>query len=461
MILSSLRLLKEESYNLNENDQSILNEEYFGKKTNFNKIDNCFDQLIKLAKMNTNNGLGRYSDGKEKEFYKKSAPIVLEIGKYVKDEFNFKNVAVDIINTANPNVITIKRTDIIRRSKEIQNTTEVTKNGIRFKDGKFPAIFIISREVFDIEGIEGKHLTAILLHEIAHQFYYENTLQYKLNLSYLIKSTIDIGVNGGQQGPFIIGSFIGLGLAQLLNPTTILNNLTKLFNNASQKENGIMKSFIGSYCNTLNNIRGISDSINIFMGIANAKLIIPSTRGVGGIIKKGVFSIFRDPGFTEEQFADNFATSYGYGKEFITAMTLLTNRLDNIFSKNIQKNKGMGTIYNSLRDFDYMLFGSSDVHPNVIARLLDQIKYMEIQVENEKNHPMYNQMKADLANMKKEYELMLNELISFEKDSDIISRGKVFAAIGNNIKYVFGGGIQYNSNKKAYDKSGKLNALKR
>lgn len=449
---------------LNENainhDEQVLNEQYFGKTDNLKKIDKCFDKIIELAKGNTDYGITRYNQSYEKTFYKESSKIVLDISKYVEDEFNLKSAGIIIYNSASVNAITLKNRNNMKKPSTISKGTQVTKNGVKFKDKDKGISILLSRELFDIDGLEGKHFTAILLHEIGHQLYFENTFRYKFRATEFIDTTLDL---------ILLNSIDANVISQILLSNIVINKVifsdkalnryassNKMYNKI---DDGSIKKIIGSFTNIIDAIsstRYLYDTIN---GII--KMVSLPIRSFRTMAKKTVNTIIGDTGYTEEQFCDNFATAYGYGPEIIKALAYIESNSGSNFKKVMEKNILSSTIYNSINDLDFMIFGSNDCHPSTIARIIDQIKFIEIQLENEKDHPLYTEIKHDLQSMKNQYEQILVKLSKFEKNSDSITKGKVFAAIGHSLQQLTKGGLQYNMSNKAYDNSGNLKALKR
>ena len=457
--------------NLTEAQIQMLSEEYFGKSDNLKKIDSCFDEILELAERNTDNVLTKYVNKSEKEFYKDAAKILLKIGSYLEKEFNFKNVAIVILNTGHNNAFTLKMIDGGKRINELNNNTDVSSNGIRFKEKTYSMNAFLDRSIFDTGAMSGHNLTAILLHEIGHQFYFENTFAYRYSVRYYLEEIAGILINPDIVAVKHLGkkvstiySVVIMGLAKKLTDkiysSQILDILSTSLKTSLSADDGAGKYIYGMLCNINVAVESSKRIYKVVKGASNGYVMAPM-RGTMSHVKNISSVIVRNERITEEQFCDNFASSYGYGNSFVEAISAITTLPNSVIGKTMESNIFTSTLYNSYYDLDTMIFGQSGIHPTSITRIIDQISYIETQLDNNKNHPLHDQMVKELSDMKKTYKSIQTKVATFEKGSDAITRGKVFAAISNTITIATGGDLSYQANSKAYDKSGNLNAFKR
>lgn len=458
--------------NLSESQIEILSEEYFGKSTNLIKISKYFDEIISMSKLDGDGSFNKYVNKKETEFYKKIAPLVVKISKHVEDEFNFDNVGVVIQNTGSVTAFTLKFSNNLKRADHIKENTIVSKDGLKFKEKRYGMSTVIDRRVFDIDGITGEHVTAILLHEIGHQFYFENSIRYRYSLRDYLDIMIDVACSPSEvvnkmgnmvkaNKPLQLGITIATkNIIERIISIEFLNNLAKSTKDALKLDLSYNKYISGALFSASQAIKSTQRITDVIMNIKSGSILLP-IRGSGSHIKNVITATTGNTRYTEEQFCDNFATSYGYGSAFMEAISLIDSEPGTDVSNLINKGIGFNILYNSYMDLDKMLFLQNGVHPTAITRIIDQIKYVEVQLENNKNHPMYNQMKDDLNNMKNSYEKIKSKTASFEKKSDAITRGKIFMAITNMLNIAIGGDVAYQLHGKAYNSSGDLNAFKR
>lgn len=458
--------------NLSEAQIQMLSEEYFGKSDNLKKIDACFDEILELAKRNTNIDLIKYANISEKGFYKESSVILLKICEYIEKEFNFKNVAITILNTGHNNAFTVKMKDVRKRTSIMQCNTEVSSNGIHFKEKTYSMNAFLDRAIFDTGAMTGRHLTAVLLHEIGHQFYFENTFSYRYSVRFYLEEILNIMTNPAHITIKGIGTFkltftdrilttvFSKKIREKLFTSQYYDMVARGFKSLNALDSGTSKYIYGMLCNINEAMESSNRLYKVIKTIGSGYLMLP-IRGNVARIKNVSNVLVRNERITEEQFCDNFATSYGYGNSFVEAISAITTLPNSIIGKTMESNMFTATLYNSYYDLDTMIFGQSGIHPTSLTRIIDQISYIETQLASNKTHPLYDQMVTELSDMKKSYKSIQIKVATFEKGSDAMTRGKVFATITNTIKIAMGGDLSYQANSKAYDKSGNLNAFKR
>ena len=94
-------------------------------------------------------------------------------------------------------------------------------------------------------------------------------------------------------------------------------------------------------------------------------------------------------GYDNEKFADNFATSYGYGNEIASALM----KMDNVSSV------GQKTFKNPVSEFAVaigrMTSAIWDVHPSTCVRVRDQVKKLAFEMNDSSYDPKVKQMLQD------------------------------------------------------------------
>ena len=205
-------------------------------------------------------------------------------------------------------------------------------------------------------------------------------------------------------------------------------------------------------------LRRFSNSISKSLQYLSSTLTTLSAGGliISAKIASGMASlttnlIFRDD-YKNEQFADNFATAYGYGAETIQLQQIFATIDATWAQQQISKIKIMSLYFDYIKNISSIFQGFHDCHPSNMDRALDQVKYLE---QNLKYLPKENrkEIQAELDRAKEQLKIFRKAC-----DNDIILAGKYFTATNARAQYRVGGDIAYKVTKNR-DKNGQWGSL--
>ena len=477
---------------LNEHYQEILNEQYYGKNKYTEEVRSCFEQLKKIVNKRKNKY--SYEDGITTLLIDKSnsqeiKEIEDKISNTIKKQFNFKDVKVSIISKGVANSITPKLI-----GKKIFEKSSIDKelgsNGIRYKKPERNVYIELSSELIGMNQIDAGMLTASLYHEIGHNFYFEDSLCTTLlrainmigTVNYLyniITSTFNIIVKRKRK---VITSPITIEIqdipmdeyiAQL--PSNVLELFEKLhlllitpFNSVRgvimDLENFITSTKFGQeFSNIVKNTITFLKSYNIFKNIVNTSINIfknvksfvskdanSTLKLKGGIITKigniagtaiSNATIGRNS-TREEMFADNFATSFGYGEDLIRFQKVMLDGNTDYWKSTLNHFKATSAITDLMTLQNRLLRGFADVHPEAVSRIIDQIQYVKDNIKVEPDPKLRAQMESDLKNMEAEY----NDLKKRLENKEFAKKGKFVTNFFEELNVKNGGDASYRYN---------------
>lgn len=337
-------------------NKELIQEQYFFKRNkNLDKIENCFERAIAISRDESKSLTNIFKDLK---------PIEKELSTLVKDMFNFSSSIVRFVEIGSINAYTYDLPSIsffdIFKGPEYNKVK--TSDGVRYKKPVKPFDCTIGLKLIQMEGMTPRIATAILLHEIGHNFFVEDSFNYvfnKISLWIIMLPNIVMHKYSTKQELKSDDSISKMLSAKL---TVLANNLAMI--------STIFSIFLSS---------PIFIAKGVFSGLLN-KLSIP--------FLKNVDMSDSNTDYRNEQFADNFATSYGYGKEVMQVQELFANNKTGIYVYDkAMENKISGSLLAFILNVDKIISGgiSGDPHPNEVARMMDQIKYLKDQVKNVKD----------------------------------------------------------------------------
>lgn len=317
---------------------SPINEAYFGKTPEVLAIEKAVTNIRKNHEMKDMNRQACKKLTNSKEWK--------DLSKSIEKAFGFKRVVIGIDYDDRPNLSTYPLDAADWGNLTTQYIT--TSTGLKFKKEleAETMIFFTKGILFD-DLFTDAELTATLLHEIGHNF--EDAVMPIKQITKFIGQALSLYNN------------IGL--------SSIKDNISDLFKNGESN----IKKFIDF-------VTGFFKAKpNLLFAIKNNK----EKSNEYNYIKPGFLF---DDAYLKEKFADHFATMYGYGVEISTALVKL-ERTDTVYKGIISSILSiiLSTVLN-------IIFGSSDIHPKLSARIKNSI--------NELNHELLNNKELSNADRK-------------------------------------------------------------
>jgi hypothetical protein len=359
------------------------NESYYGKNTKLLRIEALIESLGRKVK-------------KSASFDPNLSEEVDEIEKILTKMFNFEKIYFVIDGDINNmNAFTIPFFFADKFDKKLLEMEE-TKEGIRYKkpDDK---VLVLNINAYNLINLTPSQTVSIILHEIGHNFFLEaeNVKAYKARdsmknfftnyLKAITKVKSDVGTGVLMLIWLVCMMFIliigAIGTANQSQPTP-----REILRMVSEE---IRKNY---------NAKRRSGDANLEDGVKFLKLA-----GIFPVLKKP-FAIFLMPAilyvkqwemrmdksldYDNEKFADNFATSYGYGKEVAEVFAGKLSRYDSELNKT-----KYGMKVNEAMMFSSMLTYFADPHPSHSYRVRWARKKLQYELDMNKKYLTPKQVK--------------------------------------------------------------------
>ena len=291
----------------------------------------------------------------------------------------------------------------------------LSKKGIQFTNNNNVYIcinvnpkWIFKCKTHDDIGLNPRELTAILLHEIGHNF------SHSVIPIHDLLETIKLAI-------------------QLRNMETLQMN-----------SDGELKSVDGIKSVLKQNLQKILDNSSGM--IENGKLLF------SGLLSS--LSTVNRERYLDEKIADSFATTFGFGKDLSSGLS----KLDRYFLRNANKDSTLlgGVLLGSLSMAIIVLF---DEHPQDVTRMHSQIEQLEYELENNSGLSKKDkeQMRKDIRGIK----TVISQYNTITKSDKFTLPWKLYS---NFLTTVFGGEelmtkiTKYLVNPKMLDLAYKRNA---
>lgn len=385
----------------------ILNEKLFARNNNnLKEIDNIFGEIIQIVQ-NDSSDKGKKRMGgiihntkpiNSVKTRKQIDDKLKIVGKIIAKEFGFYYVSLHLENTiVGINAYTYNQDLLTNASRTDRLNSNITDKGIKYTNS--PNVRIFLGEGLFSGYFEPREITGILLHEIGHQFFLNRNV-----FMFMIKYMQEF-----------IMMFNPVGLVSVTFGESYLLMLNTL---AKSMDDSKILSSMRLYLNNLNGYFKLLNIIPFFDLLPAIALVALDQKGKS---KFGAFNIMGLLSNTaNEKFADNFATSFGYGPE-------LTKALEKMETYRTVKDVPILSI---IEDFVYLPFKILgylvDSHPNSVARCRAQINYVNSQIAQLPNGPMKEAYKKDVKEMEKTLDTMADNIIMKDAKS-----GKIFSTMFN------------------------------
>jgi hypothetical protein len=379
--------------------KNIILEKYLANSSDskdFKIIESELAKIIKMVKQNfppLYNSLTNVEDRKKLVLTSKINPATISssdsnrvIEKQFAKIFNLKGFKLVWTKVLGPNAVTPIRTytildnnSIVQKIKNKNSTTNISE-----KDNSNLFIgTIVDLGLIMYCDLNEQELLAIILHEIGHNFY-TSVLHI---LSRLPVSISNLQSNFPQT---LFTTMVTFGILDI-------TNFHELFVKSADK----IQNFL------YKNMPGLGHLFDLFQTITYNIGFLSNLHDMNNFIKNlpdylnGTFSTKYFFGYSEEKFADNFASNYGYGPALAAGLNKLDQQKENLIVKATSEVPCLNWLVDLLRlQSDIVSLCVSD-HPrtqNRIRSCLDKLK-------REVNDPALTpEVKQQLQQQIKEYE---------------------------------------------------------
>ena len=380
-------------------DNMVLNEAYFGKTKGVLKIEKALGALRRKY-------MGQY--------FSKDInldPGIDDVCRAIEDAFGFGLVQFEVCIEAGINAFTMPiGTSVDARGSKYMEVD--TTNGYRYnKQANFAALLYITSGLFLNEAFTDGEITAIMLHEIGHNFT-TSAIDYNGNLNVL---------NNVLVGLYTFGVYTVTSTNVVKRASINLNNyMAKTFRRLAEVYNSF-KSVIGTWSYIIAEYLKFGEFVNgITMPFSTMVTTIASN--VWSItMRYALFPTRFLTGYDDERFADSFATMYGYGPEMQTALEKLHDRKYSVYAmdKFISESPLIANYIDLFKLPVLFIIYAFDEHPELPARMKNACTQIEYDL---KNHHFRPAMKARI---KHDLKVMQANLAKYEKiNTDVTENPK-------------------------------------
>lgn len=391
--------MKENWFNFeNEIPLYALNEAYFGETPGIKKAQEALDKLRDKYASTTYRYKPEAIQSKEHQAFNKA----------IEDCFGFDIFDLTICQTGMRFGACTMPIGTEWDCVNVKDNIIITSDGYAYKkSAKFCAwVAIDAGMLFNKEKYTNREIMAVILHEIGHNFSDKNGLINRLR----ILGSVTTLISG------IILTFVNpvIGLTLLaFSSSTFHKNLILLEQYMNKKYPTFMR-----YKYTLDNLigKGLSllEEIKFIANLTNMINIPGKVLGyfIGRSMRIGKM-LMANPGrlvslfsaYPDEQFADNFASLYGYGAD-------LNSSLEKIYegsgSPRVTENWLAHNAPFILNAYDLMTLPISvvcaplDEHPMIFERCQNTLRNLKYQAEETKNPKLKARINADIAKCEKQ-----------------------------------------------------------
>lgn len=361
---------------------SIVTEAYYGKTPEIKKIEEKIGEIrTKYAtdQMKTNTA-------KEKE----------ELEDLFCEAFGFACCSIHVDPSALYNACTIPISSSVLDFRDLRKHI-VSKNGKGLKYKKEANIYLIMRITKGLlfsTNFTDAEVTAILLHEVGHNFQTAmsgtsmalNNISKALGILY---APIVILMEP-QAGPF---------RNKYTDIIKAIDRDFKGFANAYHMIKNIITSIAGygyAILAIIGNISSMLNPVGVFQQIPKQLLMTFLT--TVGLDPLGFIS-----GVKDETVADAFCSAYGYGVELSSALKKIEKASGGFVPDQIFRDGALiGSYFDLIMLPSKIISNAFDPHPNTIARIDEQQKYLsEELLRNEKNPKMKKELQKQISEINK------------------------------------------------------------
>jgi hypothetical protein len=292
---------------LNGLKSTVLNETYYGSSPELKRVEVLFAKI----KENVISGKSP-SDTKE----------MVELRGIIGKMFGFEKVVFDIIpEESGMNAFTIPLFIEEMFPDPDNYKVKKTKHGVMYSVPANKALYIYMTS-FTVKNLSPRELTAVLLHEIGHNFYLIEEHYMSMKFRWVVNTICNI----------LFNLIMGIATGDFLSIIVAVSSIFTLVKYANSPQKGVdeqMRAQIRSFDKKID-IGPIQSFFMKFFGILS-KVITVTVGGILGIIiipllllNKLFIKIFgghSNHDYTNEKFSDSFATSYGYGVEIASVFS--------------------------------------------------------------------------------------------------------------------------------------------
>lgn len=374
---------------LAEDGNFILNEMYKGKTKSLLELEKMIDENRQKYYRNFRVSSSTYTD---KDFIK--------IGNKIAEIFNFKLVDFNLVNDPAPNAFTIPAGfSFAYNASNITNKIETDGNELRFKNKSLCAVIRATTGLWFNELFTSGEVTAIILHEVGHNFQQEVNKNLKTFMSCVWIVSLATNISTGQFNAILYNDSEIRAYVNDWAKNNIFGSIIKI----GSAIRGIDRAIYYELMSLVNLFTlGLPTSIISLSNLLLSAIYNPTATAISIIVspmKKGA-----------ENVSDTWASDHGYGPELISALSKMSLDPDAAGS-------AIGRLSKKLPLFDSLctLFGLPAMilgnliaaHPIPPKRAANIVSDLRRELRRSDVSP---QMKKEIEKQIEEIEILVNQM---------------------------------------------------
>lgn len=393
---------------LEEQCQQILNEAYFGKHPLLREVETQMDIITKKVKRNP---LYDVTTSKENKI----------IMQNMEKLFNVESFSlVWSSDFSNSNGYTVTLSHIMQFKNDLK--TVKTSNGIRFAKSKgLHMVVVLQTGLILTGGLNPSQLTAVLLHEIGHNFYNTKFTVFMNKYFSFLQVFLEL-----------IQKLIKFDLKEFKNyllklPVISLksNNVRKVLNKLIRDKN---KIYSGSTV-LLTLVKGFIDLtfqaasiLAMFLTLPTyyAKKVVRTFNFLPNtILEMFMESLFKT--YEQERFSDTFASMYGYSKEIVEVRSKFDSRANTFMvEKGLSKIPVFGSLVLIYQESFNAVNRFSSYYDNGRTSAQSQIEYIRNELNKENINPkLRKELEEQIVLLEKLYDVSVSTRHNLESGNVI------------------------------------------
>lgn len=319
-------------------------------------------------------------------------PEILKFNRLAKKIFGFKTFTMYLQPSpfANAYAFSIDTFFSPQESELLYNSLISSPEGFKYNNAfaNVNLVIAIHSELIDNTIYSDAELIAVILHEIGHGFF-QAVVMNKENRVY--------------------------------DTSVFITSMLSLFKSIKKKTKPKLISLDSIKDSVIKDIELLGNFPPVFAG-----------KSIINYMKNNSMSAnlkFNRAAYTNEKFADTFASMYGYGLELHSGlMKMMQNTYKDVYGvKSYPKwVETIGVCH--LYSLDLMLYilGIQDEHPQQLARAKTTIEYLKKELDNEGLDP---KLKAEITKKINDIENLIQEYINFPKDEDSMRILRLYSSL--------------------------------
>lgn len=416
----------------------VINEAYFGKTKEVLAIEKAIGEFRRKYQFKSDYDLYNLDEKINLD------PNIKKINKAFEDAFGFGIVDFSFNFSPGCNASTVPIS--IKYDADDSNQVQITPTGYKFnKKADFALQVTAWYGLFAGKDFTDGEITAVLLHEVGHNF--SGAINHRIGLIQALGKTLNFVTtvlnlcilnpipwlllsNSGSKWLIDFKKKLAKEFPDLYNFSQLAQKwITIIFN---------MKNELIFIQNLMTCVAIPLNAIHVLLGYFKDKLM------VWGLFPSMILHELY--GYSDEKFADQFTTMYGYGPELHSALDKMSASYDGgLITKKYVKNEmpALAMLYDICFLPVLILITSFDCHPAMIERLESSIRALKVEAEYSKNPKMRDRLKKDIAVLEKQRDDYYLQAQIFKKKNKELDPGYFTRVYFAAIFGLFGGDIRH------------------